>query len=384
MKKLLLALISLILVAFISFSSYWVVKNFETVKQTFNGTQIYVQTDVDAAYEDGYNTALEDASEFQALITEYRGTIADLNDVIAISTNQIDLLTAQKTALELSGQEKTAEITALNDAITALQQTVNNLNTQVLELQTQLQQTIDYYEGVLATIDFTNRATLTFMLDGAEYAIRSIELNAVGIVLTNPVSTSNYDFIGWTVDGVNLVDLSNYQITQDVTFNAVLNYKYQVTFMLDGTVYSAQTIYENNTATVTTPDNIVYSNINNRSGLYGYDFVGWTVDGVNLVDLSNYQITQDTTFTAVLNYKVQVLYWATYEDVTYPQYPIVDRVIQYVGETIDISSIESQAELLIPGTMLGYSYSNNPITLTDISSHVLSENTLIYVIFAKN
>lgn len=175
----------------------------------------------------------------------------------------------------------------------------------------------------------------------------------------NYTSTAYKVFQGWTVNGVD-VDPATYPITQDTTFTAMLLYKYDVQFKVDNAVYGdSQIVARNEYATApTAPTKTKYvfkgwsvgSNIINVSTYkitqntifiavfnelftvqymandefvdsqaveFGYCsagcddhptvadklFVGWSLDGYNVVDCSSYVITQDTTFIGVYGHK---------------------------------------------------------------------------------
>jgi hypothetical protein len=147
--------------------------------------------------------------------------------------------------------------------------------------------------------------------------------------------------------------------------------------MLDGQALDPVTVYEGNFAQIENPSNVVYNTFDNRSGYYGYDFIGWTVDGVNIVDISTYEITQDTTFNAVLNYKVAVTFWAIFEDGTFDGAGgQLRREIQDAGTVVDTSWIETYYS-----NALGFSLTNEP-TLTNIDNLLANENTFIYVVLS--
>lgn len=118
----------------------------------------------------------------------------------------------------------------------------------------------------------------------------------------NYTSTAYKVFKGWQVNGVD-VDPTTYPITQDTIFTAKLLYKYDVQFKVDNAVYGdLQIVARNEYATVpTAPEKAKYM------------FKGWSVDGANIVDISTYKITQNTTFIAVFREMFTVQYMANDE-----------------------------------------------------------------------
>jgi uncharacterized repeat protein (TIGR02543 family) len=113
--------LSLALVGSVGFCTVWTIQNWEKVGEMTSGTSIYNKGDLDNAYKDGYNTALENEQEYLDLIDSYKDNINILNDTIAQNTLNIADLTAQNTA-------KATQITNLNSQVTVLQTAVSNLN----------------------------------------------------------------------------------------------------------------------------------------------------------------------------------------------------------------------------------------------------------------
>ena len=132
--------------------------------------------------------------------------------------------------------------------------------------------------------DITYKYDVKFMVEGAEYNAQLIEKNAYATLPETPVKT-NYRFVGWTINGTDAVDVNNIAITENTTFTAmfVLD-KLNVTFKNGNTVVATQQV--DNGGFATKPD-------------YNSDtFIGWTLDGTNVVDVITYQINQDTIFIA--------------------------------------------------------------------------------------
>ena len=100
-------------------------------------------------------------------------------------------------------------------------------------------------------------------------------------------STDHKVFNGWTVNNV-LVDVANYPITKDTNFVASFTYKYDVLYKNGDTTVSTQLVVKDAYSTV--PANPIKD---------GYKFVGWSIDGTNIVSPATYKITANTTFVAV-------------------------------------------------------------------------------------
>ncbi len=113
-------------------------------------------------------------------------------------------------------------------------------------------------------------------------------------------------FNGWKLNDV-IVDVSATPIIADTNFVADITYKYDVTFKVEDTVVNSQIVTENEYATA--PVNPTKT---------GYTFNGWTLDGVNVIDLSTIIIVSDTTFFAKFsfNYAFSDASWSLISDVS--------------------------------------------------------------------
>ena len=111
-----------------------------------------------------------------------------------------------------------------------------------------------------------------------------VEKHGKPTVPSNPTK-SNYVFVGWSVDGTNTVDVSKYMIVGNTTFTAIFRVdKFTVTFKNGSTTISTQEVTNGGYAT--------------RPNFDTETFKGWTVNGTDIVNISTYKITANTTFTA--------------------------------------------------------------------------------------
>ena len=132
--------------------------------------------------------------------------------------------------------------------------------------------------------DITYKYDVKFMADGKVHNSQIVEKHAKPTVPSNPTKT-NYVFVGWSGDGTNTVDVSKYMIVGNTTFTAIFRVdKFTVTFKNGSTTVSTQEVTNGSYATVPT--------FNTET------FKGWTVNGTDIVNISTYKITGNTTFTA--------------------------------------------------------------------------------------
>lgn len=278
-------------------------------------------------------TALETQIEtLNTIKTSNEITMSELNGQIATLSNEVLNLQANKT-------EKENQINSLNSQIATLQtlnnqlqetnelnsRTINGLNSQIVSLNNQiseltlqmqnnsttvnalnvkiaeLQKSVSYYEQYLGTLENGEQVVATFEFDGSVYNIQIVSKNSL-LTVTAPTSTAYVIFNGWTVNG-EPIDLATFRITANTKIVADVTHKYEVTFMADGVNHNSQIVLKD--ATVTVPTNPTKN---------GYMFEGWTLDGNNVVNLANYTITQNTTFTAKFTRLYSVVF--KYEDTT--------------------------------------------------------------------
>lgn len=132
--------------------------------------------------------------------------------------------------------------------------------------------------------DITYKYDVKFMADGKTHNTQIVERNGKPTVPAAPTKT-NYVFVGWSIDGTNTVNVSNYTVTENITFTAIFRVdKFTVTFKNGDTTVATQEVQNGGYATAPAFDSET--------------FKGWTADGKTVINLSTYKITANTTFTA--------------------------------------------------------------------------------------
>ncbi len=148
-------------------------------------------------------------------------------------------------------------------------------------------------DSVTIVANVTYKYDVKFMVDNGEHNKQIVEKDHFATVPSNP-SKDGCEFDGWTVNGVDVVDVSSYKITGTTTFVAKFTKLHTVTFMFESETKSTQKVRNGEYA----------SNVSVESTDYKV-FNGWTVNG-GKVDVSSYKITADTTFIADITYKFDV------------------------------------------------------------------------------
>lgn len=243
-------------------------------------------------------------------------TIEDLSGQIKTLNNKVSELTNDK-----ENNEK--EITELNkqvDTLTTLceqlrktnslnLETINNLNDQIALLNSQisdftlqiqnnssnvssltskiaeLEKSVAYYEQYIQNLESGEQCVVTFEFNGSVYNIQVVNKNSL-VTVVDPESTEFIIFNYWTVGGEK-IDLKDYRIISNTRIIANVTYKYKVEFKVDNDTHNSQIIVKNGHPSV--PD------VPSKAG---YEFDGWTLNGVDVVNVPDQEITQDTIFFA--------------------------------------------------------------------------------------
>lgn len=247
--------------------------NNETTIQSLNSEIATLEKEVETLTQDNEDKTEEitilknQITNLQALVSQLQTTNSLNVDTINSLNSQITSLNSQISDLTMQVQNNSSNVTALNNKIA------------------ELEKSVAYYEEYISNLENGEQVVATFEFAGSVYNIQVLAKNGYATV-TTPTSTDYVIFNYWTVDGVQ-VDLSTYAISTNTRFVANVTYKYDVKFMVDNEVYNSQVIVKNGYATIpTTPTKS------------GYEFDGWTLNGVDIVNPNTNGITANTTYFA--------------------------------------------------------------------------------------
>lgn len=383
--------------------------------------------------------ALDDKVELQNIIEQNSQSIQSLNNQISALNSTIDINTETINSLNM---EILVLNTKINNLIIELQDNVSLISVLNYKI-VKLNDSLAYYEDFVSTLKTDNQSVVYFYFDDAIYNIQFIT-NGSSPLVTNPTSTEkiqfnyweidgvrvileeltitedtkidanvtyNYSvdfvngdniiesqmitknsccqtspvledtedscFAGWSIDGVNIVDVSTYMIKEDTTFYAIFYEKMIVTFNVDGV---CQTQFVNAGEKLIVPDNPT-----KEDAL----FMGWSIDGVNIIDLTDFIVSSDVTFIPVWSNLVTVKF-------IYPnnssEYSIYEH---YIGESNSQTDLESYMETnyyddLVNAAPDGYHYvglslsrGSRPGDNTFLAP-IYSLSSKVYVIYASD
>ena len=331
MRNLSLIIVSIVSAVIIAVLGIALYVNWNAIKGTIDDSKYYtaqeVQNSYDKGYKDGNKSETElvaEVSYYRTLVDEYEVVVAILNDEISVLNNSIlknnetiNSLNAIITDKESQLDKNESYITNLKSQIYTLQRTNTTALNEINYLQSRvqnIQSSIEYYESYIKMLETDSEVVATFEFDGKVFNIQIVEKGSIVSVPT-PESNEFMTFNGWTVNG-ELVDLTTYQVNTNTKFIADVIYNCKVDFIIDGVVVSSISA-EKNTCIENLPETPVKD---------GFDFLGWSIDGVSTIDVSTYEITQDEVFVAmfVQTYKLTVLYNGADGDVQSSVYTFSD------------------------------------------------------------
>ena len=202
--------------------------------------------------------------------------------------------------------------------------------------------------------------TVTYM-EGSD-TLTTIEVEN-GACSTPPKTTDTAykKYNGWLINGVS-ADPTTYKIVADTIFVADITYSYDVIFMNGDIKHDSQIVEEN-----------LYPNLPTAPVKEGYDFLGWSLNQVDVVNVNTTAITAHTTYYAVFETKS---YTVTFK--------VGDKVVgrpQNIGYNKFAEAPEAPTK--IDSTFIGWSLTENGSTL-DISSYPITGDTVFYAIFTRD
>lgn len=202
--------------------------------------------------------------------------------------------------------------------------------------------------------DVTHKYEVNFMVEGENHNSQIVLKDAKVTIPANPTK-NGYVFEGWTLDGNNVVNLTTYTVTQNVTFTAKFTKLYSVVFKYEDTTLKTETVKSGNYATAPTASSTAYKVFN-----------GWKVNGI-MKDVSEYRITADTVFVADITYKYDVKFMAD-------------------GKVHNSQIVEKHAKPTVPSNPTKTNYvfvgwSVDGINTVDVSKYMIVGNTTFTAIF---
>lgn len=186
-----------------------------------------------------------------------------------------------------------------------------------------------------------DKISLVFEFDNNIYAHETIEKGTT-FNIENPQSTNYVRFNYWTINAQQ-VDLSTYVFTENTTIVANVTYFHYVKFIVDGIPLDSQFVEDGTLAIApVAPEK------------EDYNFVGWSIDGVNIID--DFTINADSTFVAV--------------------YEMIAKVTTFSSKNVTWKHEDGSVVNLVGGYV--WSYGGNTYYNEFGRSYVLNKETMLW------
>ncbi|MCL2061148.1 MAG: InlB B-repeat-containing protein [Firmicutes bacterium] len=295
--------------------------------------------------------------------------IIQLQENIKVLENERNSVVEELLNSQLSNELKEQLIYELENNIANMQVYIRELNNMILDLQAEnaelkayiveleeirdsLLQACFALEQLVETLNqglLEYRFGIVFMFNDTIYSVQMIPVDGK-IQIQNPVSTDYVVFLGWSLSlNGALVDISQITVTSDMTFYAVITRKYNVNFVYENNSHGNFIVEMGNTRTVTNP-----ANTDRKI------FLGWTLNGVDIVNPATRQIFEHTTWFA----KVETRHFVTF---AYKRNDTITNIsTQYVATAngITVPTTLTFAGYSFGGWTLNQSAVSNPRTIT--------------------
>lgn len=343
-------------------------------------------------------------SNLQTLVNQLNAT-NELN-LITISTlnSQIETLNSQISDLTYQINNNDSIVSSLNNKITQLQESISYYENYISNLENETQVVVTFeFDGSVYNIQIINKGTtvsvvnptstdyvqfnywtvnneqidlstytfnsntkvvadITYSYDVKFYVDNAVHNSQIiqsgNNVITPTVPTkSGYAFLGWSLNGNDIVNLNTITITENTNFYAVFIQQFTVQFVYEDDIISTQTINNGAYAIGPSVDNTTYKVFN-----------GWKVNGTS-VNVDTYKIVGATTFVADITYKYDVIFMVDSEE--------YDSQIISSGQYATVPTAPTKTDYEFIG------WSINGTDIVDISNTPITTNTNFYAIFME-
>ena len=310
---------SVLVIGALGFCGIWTVRNWNTVYSSFDGTSFYTYEDMQKLKQDTIEQCAKNEVEYKKVIGELRELISNFQNENSKLKLQVEKLTNTNNDYEIQIQNLLAEKAVLQNISNKLQSAnevnsniiidlnnqINSLNKQISDLSylsensqleievlnnriSELQTTINCYENYISETENESKVVAIYEIDGSVWKVDLIN-KGEEINLVIPEDTDKYIFNGWKLFDNDTLLGTSYVLESNTRFVANITKKYAVEFIVDGSTYDTQFIIENETA--------CYPEIPTKDG---YEFLGWSINGVDLIEnINSVSVTHDTAYHAV-------------------------------------------------------------------------------------
>lgn len=257
---------------------YW-----PAISGTVNKTGYITAEKGQELYNQGVQDGNKNKKELEDKILYYQNLVDQCNAKISESTKTIESLNQQIENLNTSNNNKDATIAEKEEIISRNNETIKELRSQI----TKLENSIEEYKALVNSLKASYEVTATFIFDNQVHKVKVVKRGECAGAIENPTSSTSAEFKGWQVNGVD-VDPQTYVLEDDTIFIANTTQRHRVDYFANSEIFTTQ--YVTNNQMPTSVD---------EPTLFGHNFLGWSLDGTNVIETTTYPITANTTFYAV-------------------------------------------------------------------------------------
>lgn len=303
----LICLLVVIATAVVIVYLYW-----PAIKGTLDGSKYYTEEDIKASYNKGYDEASKLLNELQEQVNYYKKQIDDYNKQLYSLIPEVDRLREDKkinlekiSFLEKQVKKFEEQIISFNETIEDLNKQLkffqNNSESSIIELQNlrfekqnlqnqcdnyiirinELNDTLNYYKELINSNVNDNECTISFCVDDFIYDTIIVNKNSTFNIPNIPTKNNykfGYDneeiftFKGWSIDGQNVIDLSEYVVNENTTFYALFDTTFKYDLICVNNTISDYTIEIENTKSTINEFEIT---LNSFKTLFVYDNIDY-------------------------------------------------------------------------------------------------------------
>ena len=260
-KKITSIIVSIVLILAFGGALAWGIVNYDKVKNGVQGGNLYTKNDLDNSYKDGYTTAFADKEALLQLINAHKVTISKNEETI--------------TRLESEKKDLTTQLSKIDE----LEESISSLQNE----NEKLTSAIASYEEQLQNIKNENQVVVKFLLRDLIYDVKIVNKGSV----IGEIEINDVGFNYWTIDGVR-IDPTTYVANQDLEVVANFTDEYVITYYSGNNIFHKDFIKAG--SMLTNPS---------QPQQVGYDFLGWSINKTDIVDVTTITPTSDMSFYAV-------------------------------------------------------------------------------------
>ena len=289
-KKAKISIIVVICIAVLAAVIIPVALKWDAITGTIKNETYYSYEDIKSSYDKGYADGSLDLNQFKSQLDLLKTQLDEKTKTINELTDKVNVLQAEKKELQNTIANKDNEIENRDELLTELETTLASKNTEIATLNeqiislnneiTRLNKLLEAYENYGSDKTYE----VTFYVDNTAIHSQIVEKGkTVGYEFTPIKKENDYKIVfkGWSIDKVNVVNLSTQLINENTNFYAVFDKSYYSIseFTADhiSSIFSISTREE-------------FKQFSDLVNL-GHTFEGKTILLLNDIDLQDYEVS---------------------------------------------------------------------------------------------